>query len=78
MNFVHSVRPHDFRYPHNATQDIPSFPLRFENEKPNNKTKFGDAFALMWEVLKTASGPPLGTVEPRRPSLPTPALARPR
>ncbi len=25
MNFVHSVRPHDLRYPHNAAQDIPSF-----------------------------------------------------
>ena len=54
MNFVHSVRPHDLRYPHNAAQDLPSFPLRFETEKPKGKTKFGDAFAPMWEVLKTA------------------------
>ncbi len=54
LNFVHSVRLHDLRYPDNVTRDIPSSPLKFETEKPNGKTKFGDAFAPMWEALKTA------------------------
>ncbi len=54
LNFVHSVRLQDLRYPHSVTQDIPSFLLRFETDKPKGKTKLCDAFAPMWEVLKTA------------------------